>query len=67
MTGSMRVNCAVMVLIAWLSGSCGGGYSYPKDQHIDCQPIVSPDRADLCSAPYRQFVETHCPGVGYSD
>ena len=66
MTGLMRINCAVMVLMAWLTGGCGGGYSCPQEQHIDCQPVVPPDRVE-CSGPYRQFIETHCPGVQYSD
>jgi hypothetical protein len=66
MRSSMRLGCAVVLLMAQFAASCGGELSCPKEPFIDCMPSLPPDRVDKCSGPYHEFIKTHCPDVQFA-
>jgi hypothetical protein len=35
----------------------------PANAYLNCMPIVPPERQEFCSAEYRAWIDTNCPGV----
>src|SRR5262249_4287518 len=66
MRSSMRLGCALIALMFCSVAGCGPEYSCPQEQFIDCMPIVSPDRVDICSGQYHEFIKTHCPALQFT-
>jgi hypothetical protein len=52
---------------ACLDAGPDAGYRCPPKGTYDCMPIVPPQNAEICSQPYRSWVQQNCPDVKYVD
>ena len=58
----------LLLLLACAPASpCDSPHTCPEAQTFNCQPVVAPEREELCSGECRAWIQDNCPDVAYVD